>query len=122
MFIRAGTDIVSVTDIASIKSNPVAFERTFSAGERSWCEARGADELPALARIFAAKEAMIKAMGTPEGHFRNIEIFHGTDGCPRVRWNKLPLNSQVSLSMAYSDPFAIAVAAVHIPGPGASQS
>ncbi len=116
MLIRVGTDIVSIAQIASIVSNPVAFDRTFSAGEASWCKERGDDALPALARIFAAKEAIIKAVEAPEGYFRNIEVFHDDNGCPRVRWNKLPVDCQVSLSMAYTEPFAIAVAAVHIPG------
>lgn len=115
MLVRVGTDIVSVAEISALKLNPVAFERTFSAAECSRCERRGADELPALARIFAAKEAMIKAMRAPEAYFRAIEVFHEADGFPSVSWNKLPSNCQVSLSMAYSDPFAIAVAAVYIP-------
>jgi phosphopantetheine--protein transferase-like protein len=120
--IRAGTDIVNVADIAALKLNALAFERTFSAGERAWCEARGADALPALARMFAAKEAIIKAMEAEEGHFRNIEVFHDANGCPRVRWSKLPRNCRVSLSMAYSEPFAIAVVAIHIPDSVAAPS
>ncbi|MGO9546900.1 MAG: holo-ACP synthase [Rhodomicrobium sp.] len=115
MRLRVGTDIVSIADIASIVSNPAAFERTFSPREASWCNERGDDMLPSLARMFAAKEAMIKAMEEPEGYFRNIEVFHDDKGCPTVRWNKLPSDAQVSLSMAYSEPFAIAVAAIHIP-------
>ena len=86
--------------------------RTFTPAEIAWCQSRGESAGAAFARLFAAKEALIKAMRAPEGRFCAIEIVHDADGAPSARWSKLPEHGEVSISMAYSHPFAIATVAV----------
>lgn len=64
-----GLDICSVTRMQRILEGPRAerfLARVFTPAERELCEAR-ADRASAYAARFAAKEALIKALGAPPG-------------------------------------------------------
>lgn len=60
-------------------------ERLFSDDERAYCRGRG---VPAqhFAVRFAAKEALLKAIGAPPGlRWREIEVLPGPGGAPELR-------------------------------------
>ena len=71
-----------------------------------------------LAARFAAKEAVVKALGAPKGlglEWRDLEIRHARSGQPQAifhgsmrRWGKL----QVHLSLTHTREYAIATAVV----------
>jgi holo-[acyl-carrier protein] synthase len=63
--IGVGTDIIEIERVkrASERSSGRLLEKIFTSGERSFCDARG-DRFSCYAARFAAKEAVLKAMGT----------------------------------------------------------
>ena len=73
-----------------------------------------------LARRFAAKEAVVKAMGTAFRHglfLRDIQITHTAEGQPQVVLSAkaqafLPANSYIHLTLADEPPYALAFAIV----------
>ena len=76
-----GTDMVK---IARFKDMPPRLgERLFTAGEREYIKQRP----QTAAGIFAAKEAVVKALGTGFRGFwpAEVEIWHTPAGAPRVR-------------------------------------
>ena len=83
-----GIDVVEVARIASaIQRHGEPFlARVFTAGERSYCQSR---KLPALhfAARFAAKEAVVKALGTGIGEhaaWLDLDITRDPAGAPQV--------------------------------------
>ncbi len=111
--IQIGIDIADERQFQALSREPRALERTFTPRELAECRSRDEDAGPALLRRFAAKEALIKACGQPEGHLARIEILHDNDGRPIVHWDHLTqkgLSARISVSSA--PPYAIAVAIV----------
>lgn len=80
-----GMDICSIERIRRILEGPRAerfLERVFTDAERALCAAR-ADAASAYAARFAAKEALVKALGAPPGiRWRDMEVVRG-EGAPR---------------------------------------
>jgi len=79
VIIGVGVDIVDLDRFAvSLERTPHLKERLFTEHER--------DRAPAsLAATFAAKEAIAKALGAPEGlRWHDAEILRGDDGGPRI--------------------------------------
>lgn len=57
--------------------------RLFTARERAFCRGR-ADAAQHFAARFAAKEALLKALGVPEGlRWHELEVVSGEGGAPR---------------------------------------
>ena len=86
MIIGVGLDIVPISRIAGLlaRYGARAEERLFSPDERAYCRARG---LPAqhYAARFAAKEALLKALGAPPGlGWREIEVRAASNGAPEL--------------------------------------
>lgn len=84
-----GLDVVDVERIAALLArHPRRFlERVFRPGEVHHRDDPGA-LAQHVAGLFAAKEAVLKALGTGWGHgvaFRHIEVFRNSDGQPHVR-------------------------------------
>ncbi|MEM7175982.1 MAG: holo-ACP synthase [Chlamydiota bacterium] len=72
---------------------------------------------PTLAGRFAAKEAIAKALGTGIGHklsWLDMEVFHGEDGQPQVRFSLRIQNRlkqpHVLLSISHCKAHATAIA------------
>ena len=91
--------------------------RLFTAGELAYC--RGyKDPHEHLAVRFAAKEAVVKAIGAPKGlalEWKDLEIIRASSGQPGVRftgsmsrWKKL----KVHLSLSHTKEYAVASAVV----------
>lgn len=80
-----GLDICSVERIQRILQGPRAekfLERVYTDAERALCSAR-ADAASAYAARFAAKEALVKALGAPPGiRWRDMEVVRDS-GAPR---------------------------------------
>jgi len=79
MVVGLGLDVVEVARIRRILEGPVAraerfLARCFTAGERAHCDA-AAERATRYAARFAAKEALMKAMGAPPGiRFLDAEV------------------------------------------------
>ena len=80
-----GLDICSVERIQRVLQGPRAekfLERVYTDAERALCGAR-ADAASAYAARFAAKEALVKALGAPPGiRWRDMEVVRES-GAPR---------------------------------------
>ena len=81
MILGVGTDICEIARIAKAMENPRFLERWFTQAEREYISSRGA---ASAAGIFAAKEAVAKALGTGFSGFGadKIEILRDECGKP----------------------------------------
>ena len=112
--LRIGIDIVDEKELRALARDERALAKVFTPRELSACETRGEDRHAALARRFAAKEALVKAWGRPVGNLAAIEITHGADGEPIVHWECLQRNGlRAELSISSASPVAVAVAVLY---------
>lgn len=82
-----GTDLVEVSRLrAALERTPALRHRLFTPTEQAHC-GRNHDPLPHLAARFAAKEAVMKALGAGMSKmaFTDIEVRSDVDGAPSVR-------------------------------------
>jgi holo-[acyl-carrier protein] synthase len=79
-----GVDIVEIARMrAALERRPRMKERLFSEEERAYCESRNKPEIHYAMR-FAAKEAVLKALGTGFSgmRFRDVEVVRDERGRP----------------------------------------
>lgn len=80
-----GMDLCSVERMARVLAGPHGArfrERVYTSAEVSTCEGR-ADSAAAYAARFAAKEALVKALGAPPGvRWRDMEVVKAANGAP----------------------------------------
>ena len=84
MITGLGVDIVEIDRMAAaLARRPRMKERLFSAEEREYCDARGRPEVHYALR-FAAKEAVLKALGTGFAgmRFTDVEVVREANGRP----------------------------------------
>ncbi|MFG2049307.1 holo-ACP synthase [Micromonospora sp. NPDC048935] len=82
----AGTDLVDVDDIRALLARQPRFaDRHFTPGERAYC-LLDRDPAQRFAVRFAAKEAVLKALGTglSGAALREIEVVRGPSGPPAL--------------------------------------
>jgi holo-[acyl-carrier protein] synthase len=87
MIVGVGVDLTPVGRIErAMAAHPVRFEaRLFTEGERAYCRARARPGQHFAAR-FAAKEAVLKALGVPEGlRWHELEVVSADSGAPSLR-------------------------------------
>jgi holo-[acyl-carrier protein] synthase len=87
MIIGMGMDLCGIERMAGLVArNEGRFEaRVFTEAERAYCRARGQPAQHFAAR-FAAKEALLKALGAPDGlSWHELEVFHTPEGRPALR-------------------------------------
>lgn len=113
--LSTGVDIIEVERIrrAAMRHGEKFYQRLFTPSERAYCGER----YVALAARFAAKEAVVKALGTGIGEIAwvHIEIVNDSRGRPGVtlrdaaarRASDLGL-SQWSVSLSHTNEHAIA--------------
>lgn len=85
--IGIGLDAVEVPRFREVLARrPAMVERLFTAGERAYGE-QAADPAPRLAARFAAKEAVMKALGVGLGAFgfHDVEVVSAPSGAPSLR-------------------------------------
>jgi len=82
-----GIDVCSIDRIQRILDGPRGekfVQRVYTEAERAHCSSRQ-DAAAAFAARFAAKEALLKALGAPSGiRWREIEVIRA-DGVPKLR-------------------------------------
>lgn len=85
MIAGVGVDLVNVEQMREYVDDPIFLSYTFKQSEREYAFGRG-DEAECLAGIFAAKEAITKALAPlacgDELDMREIEILHAEKGAP----------------------------------------
>ena len=119
MTIAIGTDIVEIQRIASAleRQGDKFVQRILTESEIVEYQARG-DSLPFLAKRFAAKEAIAKALGTGIGRgisFQHMIVSNDSEGAPQVelqenasdRLKKLD-GTKVLLSLSDEKNYALA--------------
>lgn len=107
-----GIDITSVRRFREIMARyPTAEERFFTEPERIHCRSHP-DPAIHFAGTFAAKEAVIKALGLGpiRAWARRIEITRDDDGAPSARVLDPDLDEPVKLSISHDAGAAVAVA------------
>lgn len=105
----SGIDIVDIARFAPYAKNNahVFLKKAFTNEEIAYAFSRSLPEVH-LAGMFAAKEAVSKAMGTEKFPFAEIEIRHEKTGKP-IAYHK-GKKLAVSVSIAHTDTIATAVA------------
>lgn len=123
MVVGIGTDIVSVQRIRDL--SPGAVERFLTEKEQAYCR-KHADPSERMAGRFAAKEAILKALGTGWAHglgWHQMEILPDENGAPKVilsgaaheRLLFLGAN-HCHISISHEKLFAVAFAVLQGPG------
>lgn len=92
------------------------FEIIFTQSELDYCFSKSIPA-PHLCARFCAKEAIIKALtykGIKHSKYNDIEIYHGENGAPYVRFLDETLhNLKVDISISHDKDKSIAVAIIH---------
>ena len=115
-----GVDIVEVDRMRRLLERTPSFaKRVYSADERAYCDSK-ANEATHYALRFAAKEAVVKALGTgfSEGiGVRDIEVERAKNGKPSVKLSGRALEvareqgvREISISLSYTHTDAVACA------------
>jgi holo-[acyl-carrier protein] synthase len=117
-----GTDIIEIERIRrAAERRPGFWHRVLTPEEAAYCRSKGggAASFASLAGRFAAKEAVMKALGVgmDELGFRDIEIWNDAAGAPSLRMTEKVLDrmnraglGSVVLSISHSRDYAVAVA------------
>lgn len=120
-----GLDLCDIRRIRRAMENPRFAQRAFTQGERERIAQRGEQT---AAGLFAAKEAVAKALGTGfDGFFLDkVEVYWDVRGCPHCRLDGGALERfaamggrAVHLSITHQEDMAAAVAVVE--GDGQSE-
>lgn len=103
--IKVGTDIVDVDDFKETlkTSGPHFLTRVFTKTEQ-----KNPDAIH-LAGLFAAKEAVMKALEIKPGKWLEIEILHEKSGRPYVNLSPKFMPKMCDLSISHTKTTAIAV-------------
>lgn len=117
-----GIDLLEITRLErALERHPRLAERVFTPAEREYADAR-ARPARHLAARFAAKEAVVKALGLSGGFsLREIEILAGEPPAVRLsgRAAASAAGERIEISLAHSRDTAVAIA-VTGPRPEAS--
>lgn len=122
MILGLGIDVVEVARLQGILEGPLGkrfVERVFTPKERAYCDGHAARAVHYAGR-FAAKEALVKALGAPEGvTWQNMEV--ASDGPPKIstsgRAGEAAWSRGVrSIHLSLSHDGGLAVAAVVLEG------
>lgn len=87
MIVGVGCDIIEIERIARAIKNESFIRRVFTAEEAAYCQRRGQQAAASFAARFAAKEAVLKALGTGlrEGSLQEIAVDNDGLGKPLVQ-------------------------------------
>ena len=119
MTIAIGTDIVEIKRIANLleRQGDKFIQRILTESEILEYQARG-DSVPFLAKRFAAKEAIAKALGTGIGRgisFQHMIVSNDSEGAPQVELQANAAErlkqigaSKILISLADEKQFALA--------------
>lgn len=87
MIVGIGCDIIEIERIARAIKSESFIRRVFTAEEAAYCQRRGQQAAASFAARFAAKEAVLKALGTGlrEGSLQEIAVDNDVLGKPLVQ-------------------------------------
>lgn len=87
MLLGVGCDIIEIARIKKAVQSEAFKRRVFSPGEIAYCESRGQQAGASFAARFAAKEAVLKALGTGlrGGSLTEISVTNDELGKPSVQ-------------------------------------
>lgn len=116
MIFGVGTDIIEISRVNKAARREAFLYRVFTEKEISACHERG-DFFASLAARFAAKEAVVKALGTGFRGYRwhDIEVVSANNGCPAVfltgrarEWALSQGIVKIHISMSHNKEYAVA--------------
>ena len=117
MIVGVGCDIIEIERIARAIKSESFIRRVFTAEEAAYCQRRGQQAAASFAARFAAKEAVLKALGTGlrEGSLQEIAVDNDGLGKPLVQLSGhfAMLSRQlgvknIQISPSHSRDFAVA--------------
>ena len=84
MIIGIGMDLCDISRMEKLLSDGRFLARFFSAEEQAYIQSKGKSAAQSMAGIFAAKEALTKALGTGivSGELADICVLHDEHGAP----------------------------------------
>ncbi|WP_417136220.1 holo-ACP synthase [Phascolarctobacterium succinatutens] len=87
MIVGVGCDIIEIERITRAIKSESFIRRVFTAEEAAYCQRRGQQAAASFAARFAAKEAVLKALGTGlrEGSLQEIAVDNDGLGKPLVQ-------------------------------------
>jgi holo-[acyl-carrier protein] synthase len=88
MVVGIGIDLVEIHRVKKAIEKPLFVQRVFTPGECTYCDGRGRQNAASYAARFAAKEAVMKALGTGlsgGGTWQDIEVLPDEQGRPVMR-------------------------------------
>lgn len=114
-----GTDVVVISDLdRRMQRSPGLEQRVFDPAESAFCRAAASPPQHFAAR-FAAKEAVLKALGTGWGNgvdFHDVVVVRGPDGAPSVDLRGeaarrvADVRGRVLISLSHAGDTAVAMA------------
>lgn len=117
MIVGVGCDIIEIERIARAIKSESFIRRVFTAEEAAYCQRRGQQVAASFAARFAAKEAVLKALGTGlrEGSLQEIAVDNDGLGKPLVQLSghfamlaKQLGVKNIQISLSHSRDFAVA--------------
>ncbi|WP_419566370.1 holo-ACP synthase [Phascolarctobacterium succinatutens] len=117
MIVGIGCDIIEIERIARAIKSESFIRRVFTAEEAAYCQRRGQQAAASFAARFAAKEAVLKALGTGlrEGSLQEIAVDNDGLGKPLVQLSghfamlaKQLGVKNIQISLSHSREFAVA--------------
>lgn len=117
MIVGIGCDIIEIERIARAIKSESFIRRVFTAEEAAYCQRRGQQAAASFAARFAAKEAVLKALGTGlrEGSLQEIAVDNDGLGKPLVQLSghfamlaKQLGVKNIQISLSHSRDFATA--------------
>lgn len=105
MVLATGVDLAEIERLGRAIDGPHGArfrERVFTDAERRWCEGRGRGRAESYAARFAAKEAVMKALGVgwgPRAGWLDIEVVRESGSAPRLSLSGRALETARSLGV-----------------------
>ena len=118
MIIGVGMDLCDISRMEKLLSDGRFLARFFSAEEQAYIQSKGKSAAQSMAGIFAAKEALAKALGTGivSGELADICVLHDEHGAPyydlRGQYAEIAKDRQINalfLSISHESGMAAAM-------------
>lgn len=119
---KLGTDIIEIHRVEKAIHKSRAFlKRVYTEAEIEYCEGKGKSRFYSYAGIYAAKEAILKALGTGlrYGSWQDVEINHNELGAPVVIMKgafadrlKMMNSKDVIISISHCKDYAMSTAII----------
>lgn len=118
MIIGTGIDLVEIHRMKKAVENPLFVQRVFTSPEQAYCNSRGRQGAASYAARFAAKEAVMKALGTGltgGGTWQDVEVLPDDQGKPVMKltghFAQLAESlgvAQIFVSLSHAQEYAVA--------------